>query len=86
MSDGFDFDLGALKLVISPIYIWVEPSEPRVPQDKVILSYVGNIEPLSESLLSLFDKEVTVVSDFSIFVHGAIDCIDWFGEGEFLDS
>ena len=84
MSDGFDFDLGAFELVVGPINIWIESSEPRVSQDKVIFSYVSDIESLSELLLSLLDKEVAVVSDFPIFVHGAVDCINWFGEGEFL--
>ena len=86
MSDGFDLDLGAFKLVIGPINIRIESSEPRVSQDKVVFSYVSDIESLSEFLLSLLDKKVAVVGDFSIFVHGAIDCIDWFGEGEFLGS
>ena len=86
MSNGLDFDLGAFKLVASPVDVWVESSEPRVPQDKVVFSYVSDVESLPEFLLSLFDKKVAVISNFSIFVHGAIDCIDWFGEGEFLGS
>ena len=86
MSDGFNFDLGAFKLVVSPIDIWIESSEPRVSQDEVVFPYVGDVELLSELLLSLFNKEVTVVSNFSIFVHGAINCVDWFGKREFLGS
>ena len=86
MSDGFDSDLGAFKLVVGPIDIWIESSEPGVSKDEVVFSDVSNVESLSELLLSLLNKEVAIVGNFSIFVHGAVDCIDWFGEGEFLGS
>ena len=86
MSNGLDFDLGAFELVIGPIDIWVESLEPRISQDEVVFSYVSDIKSLSEFLLSFFDKKIAIVSNFSIFVHGAVDHIDWFGEGEFLGS
>ena len=66
VSDSFNFDLGAFELVVGPVDIWIESSEPRVSQDEVIFPYVSDIESLSEFLLSLFDKEVAIMGDFSI--------------------
>ena len=86
MSDGFNFDLGAFELVVGLVDLWIESSEPRVSQDEVVFPNVSDVELLSQLLLSLFDKEVAVVSDFSIFVYGAVNCIDWFREGESLGS
>ena len=86
ISDGFDFDLRAFELVACPINVWVESLELGIPKDEVILSNVSNIESLPEFLLSLFDEEVTVMDDLSIFVHGPINYVNWFREGEFLES
>ena len=59
----------------APVDIWIRCFEEGIPQDEVILSYIGDKEGMRGFLAVVIDQEIDGFEDFSRFVRRAVNIL-----------